>query len=146
MTVNFIVPLLIGVVNSVWFGPRTPCWIYYCCLSNMSLERETEQQLVTVLFWPASTKLITIPDFLYFVSDDWFPYVSPENQVIFPDILLPSLPPAHIYNSLFVFFFSYHRGHREVASWSSFLFKLRLSFPPSETRFSLFLWSAINQP
>ena len=32
----------LGLVHSVWFGLRTPRWMYYCCLSKMSHERESE--------------------------------------------------------------------------------------------------------
>ena len=41
----------LGLVHPVWFSLRTPSLIYYCCLSKMSHERESEQRLVTVLVW-----------------------------------------------------------------------------------------------
>ena len=51
----------IGLVHSVWFGLRTPRWMYYCCLSKMSNERESEQRLVTVLFWSGSSESDNYP-------------------------------------------------------------------------------------
>ena len=48
----FLFGLNINNNNTVWFGLPTPCSIHYCCLSNMSRERESKQRLVIILFTP----------------------------------------------------------------------------------------------
>ena len=36
--------------------------MYYCCLGKMSHERESEQRLVTVLFWSGSSESDNYPE------------------------------------------------------------------------------------